>query len=155
MSQEFEPYWIRASIQKHFEQKLDTFVQMEGYTRQTEDLREWFELRPDLISCRRITKTQRRYVYDIDLACVVEAAFPNKMRLEQMVGEALNKAYTYSIPVYRLGNVAVNPLFDGTHIGCLEEEKEQDRQVDTLKNNQIHQSSISVRYVITLGGNDG
>lgn len=109
--------WCKASIAKHIKGLMGTIhLHVEGFRRETEHLKEWFELRVTGPKKVRITKEQYKVLYTLDIG-IVSISNPNAYRLDSLLDVGL-AALTNEIPVYRLGPSS-DPANDGSYLGVL------------------------------------
>jgi hypothetical protein len=109
--------WCASSIAKHVKSKVGSIhLHVEGFTRETASLSEWFELRITGPLRTLITKDQYKveYVIDLGMVCVSNV---NAYRLQSLLDVGL-AALTNEIPVYRYGPSS-DQTNDGSYLGVL------------------------------------
>jgi hypothetical protein len=108
--------WIKASVSKHFDdRKEDVHLFIENQHRDTDEVKEFIELRVDGPRCLEVSKDCWKIRVEINLLIQVVMNDKDYHRIDDIVG-IVQAAFTNSIPVYRYGNRTGD---DDTFLGCL------------------------------------
>lgn len=146
------PRWVVASFAKHFSTRMGgVHLHVEGMPRQTDNKREWFELRVDGPFVNEQTKGRFRLDCEINiLMCLVEDT-TNAYRQHDLTGIAV-AAFELFVPMFQISSSYV-PLTDELEpLGWMYQTKgEKERTVvsnfgKVRHDTQIIQSSIERHY---------
>lgn len=108
--------WCKISIAKYFDsKKQSTYLFVEGFERQTEGLREYFELRMDGPNIRQLAKEQWRLYFEVNVLITVQQTNTNAWRPTELTG-IIQEAFAQNILVKRYGT---GPDDDQGLLGCL------------------------------------
>lgn len=124
--------WIYASVAKHFGDKMaaaSIHFHVEGANRDTEDKREWFEIRCDGPFIDEESDHHFRLGTEINiLVNVIEG--DDAYRIHTLNG-MVQEWFEYGIEVFKLGDPVVDPENDGSLLGCLTQDVEKDDAIKT------------------------
>lgn len=150
--------WILRSVNEHFLNALPRHVHFEGWTRQTEDKRNWFEVRLDGPAIKWHAQDNYKATLMVNILAMCPNSDGNRYEIRDMIAEATD-ALPYAIPVYKYG---IGPLDDGTQFGCLTQKKLRDKEDDydiayfgqAMPARPIEQASVEMDYNLrfSLGG---
>ena len=109
--------WIKASVSKHFDDRREDLVLfIENQHRDTDEEKDFLELRMDGPRCEEVSKDCWKIRVEINILCQSVMDDKNYHVIDDLVGVA-QAAMINNIPVFRHGNRDAND--DGTFLGCL------------------------------------
>lgn len=92
--------WIKASVAKHFK-PCNENIFVEGFSRNTEKLKDWVEVRMDGPYIRETTKGMWHVQIEVNLLVVVNEQ-ENAYRMEELKGKVARR-FLSCLNIYRLG----------------------------------------------------
>jgi hypothetical protein len=147
--------WVNVSVNKHFaENKGDTECFIEGFTRNTQQLEDYIEIRIDGPDVRETSRGKWKLYFEINILVVVKTTHKDVYRIKRLTGR-LVPLFLDCIEVRRWGN---GPEDDQTLLGCLKlivpeqpKEKVQVAYFGKIRpDTDILQSTVEGHYVLYI-----
>ena len=136
--------WIKASVSKHFHDAIgeDTSIFIENQHRDTEELKDFLELRVDGPRLQEVSKDWWKLRVEINVFCQSVMNETDYHVIDDLVGLA-QSAFTNQITVYRFGNREGD---DNSFLGCLILQQNAEAR-DFLEANRFGQIDIRTKLL--------
>jgi len=135
--------WIKASVSKHFDDRReDLTLFIENQHRDTDEEKDFLELRMDGPRCHEVSKDQWKIRVEINILCQSVMNDTDYHIIDDIVGIA-QSACTSCIPVYRYGNREGD---DDTFVGALVRQDSSEHR-DFVEANRFGQIDIRTKLL--------
>lgn len=145
--------WIKASVANYFSNALSVPLFITGDLRTTESDPLWVELRmngPDLVQC---SKDNLRMILRLNFIINLVSDGKNSYTMEDNTG--LVASTILAIPIYRYGDVALDPQDDSSFIQCIEPLMDRGIEIKNFgkldSSTNLTQSTVEVTYKSYFG----
>lgn len=139
--------WIHASAAWYFSETLTHHLHVDGKTRETEELTEWYELRVWRINKIQRTKDFWDVTVWIDIACMAYHD-TNAYKLTDLIGE-VESSMIRAFPLYQFDEVLPDPV---VQLSCFDREEGPETIFlgEINSDLKLFQANVSCKYEVNI-----